>query len=324
VLAQASRVISELDQAPSEELQDYAELIAKSYVEAMTMYSELGLAEIIRASMPAPQAPSATVVEEAPDILTKSSQIGVSIAEKEVTNGLKVEAPFPIPYSHTSVPDHAPRLVGEGKFQQVPKKGVVYEEGQPSKKGTPEASAAKTYEVVATLRQAADKTGIERDEILTTRDIEDEYNINKKLVHEYTRRGREGRPHLTPLSVRLSGGRGGQLLFRREDIEKLVANPPKPGPPKKATIYEEDQTPKTGTPETHERLITLAQASDISGVPVGTLSNYLHEGKLTRQGRQRSPAPGGGKVLIDQSELASFLSSRRPRGRPRKKPATGK
>jgi transcriptional regulator with XRE-family HTH domain len=207
---------------------------------------------------------------------------------------------------------------------QALKKEEIYEEGQPPKAGAAKAGAARTYEVVATLRQAADKTGIERDEILTTRDIEDEYNINKKLVHEYTRRGREGRPHLTPLSVRLSGGRGGQLLFRREDIEKLVANPPKPGPPKKATIYEEDQTPKTGTPETHERLITLAQASDISGVPVGTLSNYLHEGKLTRQGRQRSPAPGGGKVLIDQSELASFLSSRRPRGRPRKKPATGK
>jgi hypothetical protein len=138
-------------------------------------------------------------------------------------------------YPHTSVPDHASRIVNEGKFQQLPKKGIIYKGGQTGKIGTPEGGTAKTYDAVATLRQAAEKTGIERDEILTTREIEAEYNINKKLIHEYTRRGRQGRPHLTPLPVRLKGSGlgGGQLLFRREDIERLVANPPKPGPPRK-------------------------------------------------------------------------------------------
>jgi hypothetical protein len=125
----------------------------------------------------------------------------------------------------------APIVSQKGGAQDRPSKteGLVYERGRTRDK-TPQAQGAeKPYEVVTTLKHAAEKTGVPYDEVLTTRDIEAEYHINKKLVHEYTRRGREGRPHLTPLSVRLSGGGGGQLLFRRGDIEKIVANPPKPG-----------------------------------------------------------------------------------------------
>jgi hypothetical protein len=122
----------------------------------------------------------------------------------------------PVPYPHENVVFHVAQLQAEALRKQGAKK-----------------HAGKPYEVVTTLRQAEEKTGVPQDEILMTRDIEAEYHINKKLVHEYTRRGREGRPHLTPLSVRLAGGGGGQLLFRREDIERLVANPPKPGPLRK-------------------------------------------------------------------------------------------
>jgi hypothetical protein len=127
----------------------------------------------------------------------------------------------PIPYPHENVVFHVAQLQAENLRKQRKKK-----------------SSTQSFEVVSTLRQAAEKTGIERDEILTTREIEAEYNINKKLVHEYTKRGRQGRPHLTPLPVRLKGSGlgGGQLLFRREDIERLVANPPssyKGGRPRK-------------------------------------------------------------------------------------------
>jgi hypothetical protein len=122
-------------------------------------------------------------------------------------------------YPHENVVFHVTQLRAEALRRQRAKKRLE-----------------KPYQVVATLRQAGEKTGVPHDKIVTTRDIEAEYHINKKLVHEYTQRGREGRPHLTPLSVRLSGGRGGQLLFRREDIERLVANPPssyKGGRPRK-------------------------------------------------------------------------------------------
>jgi hypothetical protein len=119
------------------------------------------------------------------------------------------------------------------------RRGVVYEGqragGEQGRKPDIRASReglAPTYEVVNTLKQAAEKTGIPLDEILTTRDIQDEWNINRVRIHEWTRRGPHGEPHLTPLPVRLRGGSGGgQLLFRRGDIESKVANPPKPGRP---------------------------------------------------------------------------------------------
>jgi hypothetical protein len=220
----------------NQELREEDEAIHQASLEAMSMFTAIAFPVISGLSKRTIDDLRKIVENADLETLTESLQIAASIASQEaVVNVLKVENPLPIHYRHTSVPEHAPRLVGEGNWQ-VPKKGVIYQEGQPSKKGTPEAGPVQTYEVVTTLRQAAEKTGIERDEILTTRDIEAEYHINKKLVHEYTRRGREGHPHLTPLSVRLSGGRGGQLLFRREDIERLVANPPssyKGGRPRK-------------------------------------------------------------------------------------------
>jgi hypothetical protein len=62
-----------------------------------------------------------------------------SIGRKKVSTNVKPEtSPLPIqyPYPHTSVPEHAPRLVEEGKWQssnksdlrqQAPKKGIAYE-----------------------------------------------------------------------------------------------------------------------------------------------------------------------------------------------------
>jgi transcriptional regulator with XRE-family HTH domain len=112
--------------------------------------------------------------------------------------------------------------------------GVVFESGGAPEIRSRAQGSAPSYEVVTTLEEAAEKSGVPYDEILTTGDIEAEYHINRKLVHEYTRRGRGGQPHLTPLSVRLGGGGGSpQLLFRRGDVESKVANPPMTGRPPK-------------------------------------------------------------------------------------------
>jgi hypothetical protein len=171
-----------------------------------------------------------------PEIFTYSGEDGIispPMASSEVESSdhltqhisdLKAQAKFesetkrsPIPYPHENVVFHMAQFRVENLSQQRTKKGTV-----------------KSYEVVATLRDAAERTGVADDEILTTSEIEAEYHINKKLVHEYTKRGRQGRPHLTPLDVRLArGGGSSQLLFRRGDIEKVVANPPKTGRPPK-------------------------------------------------------------------------------------------
>jgi transcriptional regulator with XRE-family HTH domain len=76
--------------------------------------------------------------------------------------------------------------------------------------------------------------------------------------------------------------------------------------------------PGSGVIYDRGRLTTLAEASRTSGLKVGTLRNYLSDGKLTERGR--IIASGGGKVLIDLDELDSVLSSRKPGGRPRKIP----
>ena len=68
--------------------------------------------------------------------------------------------------------------------------------------------------------------------------------------------------------------------------------------------------------ESSEHLVTLSEASQASGITLGTLYNYINTGKLTVRGREPYPAPGGGKVLVDPAEVRSL--PRRPRGRPKK------
>jgi hypothetical protein len=279
------------------------------------LYSVLAFEEITQVTEQAPQA-LPTTGEEAPEILTKSSQTSANISEKEALHGLK-EYPLPIHYPHSSVPDHAPRLVDEGKFQEGKRRRrsrVVYQQrhsrdktgqevpeqlmtvqdvidtlqlpprtvwswfstgrlkergrvwlaepggrgsplvslaqgeslknerpprGRPPKKKsdrTPEIKAPKegsahTYEVVSTLRQAAEKTGVPVEEIMTVRDIQAEFGINRTHILDWSRRGRHGQPHLPSLPVRLKGAGGGQLLFLREEVERKVPNPPKTGRP---------------------------------------------------------------------------------------------
>jgi transcriptional regulator with XRE-family HTH domain len=231
-----------------DELQPIAETLTKattkiisaSYVECLKFLAAWGIQDTEQAIAQATQA-ALPIVEEAQAPSTKclpdtdhDAIISSPMPLKEVVPGdhiidivtdlqsqatLGSEKERPTHYPHENVVFHVTQLRAEALRRQRAKKRLE-----------------KPYQVVATLRQAGEKTGVPHDKIVTTRDIEAEYHINKKLVHEYTRRGREGRPHLTPLSVRLSGGRGGQLLFRREDIERLVANPPssyKGGRPRK-------------------------------------------------------------------------------------------
>jgi hypothetical protein len=91
----------------------------------------------------------------------------------------------------------------------------------------------EAYVVVETLEQAAEQTGFPPDEIVTVQDIRARWNLNKSRIQEWKNTGPQGQPRLTPLDVRLkrSGGGAALLLFRAEDIERLVANPPKPGRP---------------------------------------------------------------------------------------------
>jgi transcriptional regulator with XRE-family HTH domain len=76
--------------------------------------------------------------------------------------------------------------------------------------------------------------------------------------------------------------------------------------------------PGSGVIYDRGRLTTLTEASRVTGVKLGTLHNYMSDGKLTERGRIKGN--GGGKVLIDLDELDSVLSNRKSGGRPRKIP----
>jgi transcriptional regulator with XRE-family HTH domain len=243
VLAQAISVMSKRDRELPAELQAYGalltELIAQTLLEAMVMHPELPLRELVQPPMKATQAAPSTgedVQAPFPESFTDADVdaiISALMPSKEEERGdyltkhvndLQSQGKLgserreqPSHYPHENVVFHVAQLQAEALRQQGTKKGSV-----------------KSYEIVASLRDAAERTGVADDEILTTSEIEAEYHLNKKLVHEYTKRGRQGRSHLTPLAVRLvRGGGSPQLLFRRGDIERIVANPPKTGRPPK-------------------------------------------------------------------------------------------
>jgi transcriptional regulator with XRE-family HTH domain len=213
-------------------------MLTEVYAETLTWLSAAGLAEIAWVPTQATPATLPAVIEaEEPsaeglpgtddggiislpmphEVVENGDHLAKHISELQSQATLGSEKARPTHYPHENVVFHVSQLQAEALGRQRTKK-----------------DSGKSYEVVATLRDAAERTGVADDDILTTSEIEADYHINKKLVHEYTKRGRKGQPHLTPLGVRLArGGGSSQLLFRREDIERIVTDPPKTGRPPK-------------------------------------------------------------------------------------------
>ena len=67
-----------------------------------------------------------------------------------------------------------------------------------------------------------------------------------------------------------------------------------------------------------DSLLTIEEASTKYGTPYNTLLQWVHRGKLTVVARQKFPARGGGKILIDEAELQYLLAHPPAMGRPRK------
>jgi hypothetical protein len=128
------------------------------------------------------------------------------------------------------------RLLRERREKYFPEEAsiVIYERDSTPERKPPPQGSAQTYEVVTSLQEAAEKSGVPVEEIMTVRDIEAEWNINQGRIHGWMRGGRHGYAHLSPLPFRLGGVKGSaQHLFLRGDVEKIVANPPKGGRPPK-------------------------------------------------------------------------------------------
>src|SRR3989338_3035842 len=85
--------------------------------------------------------------------------------------------------------------------------------------------------LVDTLEEAASNYGLSTSDLLTVRDVAEQYHLSSSTIRRWSISGPEGQPYLPALQVRLkhSGSEGGELLFRKEDVESLKANPPKMG-----------------------------------------------------------------------------------------------
>jgi transcriptional regulator with XRE-family HTH domain len=319
------------------------------------------IAQIFRWRVTAPEEP-------AQDTLTESSQIGASISEKEALNGLK-EYLLPIHYPHTSMPDHAPRLVGEGKFQ-TPKKGVVFQSREAkllvealenpdhalrsaaeqamkvftvatqragaitSDSSAQEFNVRNIYEVVPTLRQAAEKSGVPVEEIMTIRDIQTEWDINRDRLQQLTRSDLKRPPQLTLLPVILKSVGGGQLLYRRSEVERVLADP-------KLAVTKKPEQPKTqpqDSAQPFQVVATLRQAVEKTGLPLNeivTTRDILAEYGVNRSRIHRWTQTGhhgqphltplsvrlegakGGQLLFRRSDVERLLANPPKGGRPR-------
>ena len=87
------------------------------------------------------------------------------------------------------------------------------------------------------------------------------------------------------------------------DVEELAR-----GSDSESDVEELDRGP---TPESG--LITLREAADRFGVPVGRLHSWVYNGHLRPSERRlASPGPGGGKLLVDPADVARLVNPPKP------------
>ena len=67
-----------------------------------------------------------------------------------------------------------------------------------------------------------------------------------------------------------------------------------------------------------EDLITLEQAADEFGIPLGRVSNWVDRGHIEVKAREKFHSRGGGKRLIDRYDVAYLVENPPKMGRPRK------
>jgi len=62
------------------------------------------------------------------------------------------------------------------------------------------------------------------------------------------------------------------------------------------------------------KLITVAQAGEF-GVTRSKINNWIRAGVLKVRGRQKSPAPGGGRILVAEADVLRLVREAPGRGR---------
>jgi transcriptional regulator with XRE-family HTH domain len=188
--------------------QAMTQILTEAYAESLTLLSALGLAENTLAMEQATQDPP-TPLEEEQESLTKFVHKGIR-ERGSISSPVKPE--IPDHYEHTNVPEHAPRLVGEGKFQ--------------------EAQARRRTNIVYQSRDAKDKVGqVAPDQLVTVQDVIDTLHLPPSTVWSWFATGRlkeRGRVWLAE-----PGGRGSPLVSKDQAETLKNERPPRGRPPKR-------------------------------------------------------------------------------------------
>ncbi len=143
--------------------------------------------------------------------------------------------------------------------------------------------------------------------LITLREATSLFSIPSTRLYEWIRRG-----HLRVRGrERFHARGGGTILVARNDVAKVLGNPPRPG------------RPKTGRPrklekvETPRGLITLREAAKLFSIPSTRLYEWIQRGHLRVRGRERFHAPGGGKILVARNDVADVIHNLPRIGRPK-------
>ena len=110
----------------------------------------------------------------------------------------------------------------------------------------------------------------------------------------------------------LLGGRS--IVVREEDLREYMKAPRASGRPRKREVSSEnhDETPVYS--ELPSGLINLSSAARKNQISRSTLENWVRKGRLTKLGRLKGSARGGGLVLVKESELMDCLQLPKNKG----------
>jgi transcriptional regulator with XRE-family HTH domain len=311
------RVINEvLDQTGSEIRTSYSQIIWEGVSELPRMVT-LHFAKALLAEM---EGNTKQAEEEAQDILIKTLHVGANIRLR-----VKPEIPLRIHYPHKSVPDHAARLVGEGKWEQVPKQ-VVYQRDQanlfiealdnPDHKYRQQA-----IQLVRRFNAAVEKQKVQalvKDKGILMGQASRKYGIPATTLSDWAEK---------EVITVLHRGQTTQGIYLDEEAVARAAPVYHEAKQQGAQairrlrqLQESQQQRKPEEKVVEPKLITLKGAEETYGVPYETLRSWYRSGHLPLKGREVFHTHGGGKILVNEQDVIRLKNQPPARGKPPIKP----
>ncbi len=153
-----------------------------------------------------------------------------------------------------------------------------------------------------TIDEVVAKTEPNPEDLATVNEAAKEFALSASTIHTWIHAN-----HLSRHGFRHTEAGRPALLVDKTEVATLKANPPKNGRPRKTNFHSK-----------LEDLVTLDAASADTDLKVERIYGWTKRGILAIHARKRSPAPGGGMILVDINEVRALKDNPPKNGRPRK------